>query len=46
LSAGKKIGSFGFLRLDSGSVKTKCAYLRVGFFSMLHNEWALAEVAE
>jgi hypothetical protein len=34
---GKKIGSFGFLRLACGSAKTKCAYLRVGFFSMLHN---------
>jgi len=30
-------GSFGFLRLGCGSAKTKCAYLRVGFFSMLPN---------
>jgi hypothetical protein len=30
-------GSFGFSRLACGSAKTKCAYLRVGFFRMLHN---------
>jgi hypothetical protein len=34
---GKKIGFFGFLRLACMSAKTKWAYLRVGFFSMLHN---------
>ncbi|MGB4653968.1 MAG: hypothetical protein WBH98_00855, partial [Bacteroidales bacterium] len=29
--------------MDSGSAKTKCAYLRVGFFSMLHNGLQLPE---
>jgi hypothetical protein len=43
---GKKIGSFGFLRLACGSAKTKCAYLRDGFFSMLHNVWPLGDVAD
>jgi hypothetical protein len=43
---GQKIGSFGFLRWDCESAKTKCAYLRVGFFSMLHNGLALGAVEE
>jgi len=39
---GKKIGSFGFLRLACVAAKTKCAYLRVGLFSMKHNDLAMA----
>jgi hypothetical protein len=35
-----------FCVLACGSAKTKCAYLRVGFFGMKHNVLALGAVAD